>query len=125
MRINNIFFLVLWSLILPSQAHGQAAAAFSSILNDYSIQPDVWRPAKPIEPGVDSRGDLHLSLPIMTVPGRNGLNYSIQFGYRSGITVTQQSSWIGLGWFFDPGSIVRDVQGIIVGGEASGHYNVD
>ena len=81
----------------------------AGILGSYGVQPEVWRPAKPYEPGVDAGGDLNLSIPIMTVPGRNGLDFPINFNYRSGILVDQPSGWLGLGWSFDPGSITRDV----------------
>lgn len=137
---QSIRFLVVQVLVLftfigltmpaYAQSGGGIGGGFSptstTVLNEYMTQPDVWRPATPITPGVDAKGDLNLSLPIMTVPGRNGLNYDIQFGYRSGITVKQQASWLGLGWFFDPGSITRDVQGVVLSnGVTSTAYNVD
>ncbi len=100
----SVFLLFAFSLLNHSSTRAQ------SIINEYASQPDTWRPAKIPAPGVDAKGDLNLSIPIMTVPGRNGLNYDIRLNYQSGIKVRQQSSWIGTGWTFDPGSIVRDVQ---------------
>lgn len=85
------------------------------MFNQYITQPDVWRPAAPSKPGVDAKGDLTLSIPVMTVPGRGGLDYQIQFTYRSGIRVGQRASWIGLGWEFDPGSITREPMGLVDG----------
>ena len=38
----------------------------------YTTRPDQWRPASPAAPGVDARGDLSLSIPLLTVPGRAG-----------------------------------------------------
>ncbi|MEM6335247.1 MAG: SpvB/TcaC N-terminal domain-containing protein, partial [Bacteroidota bacterium] len=55
-------------------------------------------------------GDLSLSLPVLTVPGRGGLDFQVSLSYSSGIRVNQQAGWVGLGWSFDPGSITRDVQ---------------
>ncbi len=86
------------------------AALAQEMFNEYAVHPDVWRPAAPLTPGVDSGGDLNLSIPILTIPGRGGLDYPVSFGYRSSIQAERESSWIGLGWSFDPGSITRDVQ---------------
>ncbi len=58
-----------------------------------------------------------MNLPVLTVPGRNGLDYTVRLDYQSGIKVKQPSSWIGVGWRFDPGSITRDVQGIVLDGQ--------
>ncbi|MEZ4699784.1 MAG: polymorphic toxin type 50 domain-containing protein [Rhodothermales bacterium] len=99
--------LLLFSPGIPSPAQT------SQLFNAHMTQPDVWRPASPSEPGVDAKGDLTLSLPIMTVPGRGGLDYEIRFTYRSGIRVDQRASWIGLGWEFDPGSITREPMGLV------------
>ena len=110
MRIQIVLLMALllgaWGLPSANRLVAQ------QIFNDYITHPDVWRPAKPIEPGVDSGGDLNLSIPVLSVPGRNGLSYPVRFSYRSSITLKQQASWIGLGWSFDPGSITRDVHGI-------------
>jgi len=84
------------------------------IFNDYQMQPEVHHIIKPQYGEVDARGDLNLSIPVMTVPGRNGLDFPIVFSYHSGITVFQHASWIGLGWSWDPGSITRDVKGSVV-----------
>lgn len=98
--------LVVWGCLLlvgPSWAQ-------VNTLNEYRGQPEVWHMDRPADPGVDAYGDLSLSLPVMTVPGR-GLDFDISFSYRAGITPTQKPGWIGLGWSFDPGSISRDPEG--------------
>jgi hypothetical protein len=111
---------------LLTLALGTGAAAWGqSILNQYGLQPEVWRPAKPIEPGVDAQGDLGLSVPVLTVPGRNGLDFQVNFSYRSSIKPSQESGWIGLGWNFDPGSVTRDVQNLNIAGTPCQLYNVD
>ncbi len=45
-------------------------------------------------------GDLNLNLPILTVPGRNGLNYDINLTYSGNIIIprTHKESWVGLGF---------------------------
>lgn len=54
-------------------------------------------------------GDFRYSVPLLTVPGPNGESVSISANYRAGITVNQKSSWIGLGWDYNPGEISRQV----------------
>lgn len=75
--------------------------------NDRILTPEVTHFIRPNEPGVDAHGDLSLSVPLVTVPGRDGLNFDIAAYYRSGIQVKQSASWIGLGWSLDLGSITR------------------
>lgn len=61
---------------------------------------------------IGATGNFNLTIPLMTVPGRNGLNYDIKLTYTPGIKVTQEASWVGLGWNLDVGSITRNVLGI-------------
>lgn len=86
-------------------------SAFSQIefqiKNDRIHAPEVTHFTRPAEPGVDARGDLSLAIPLMTVPGRGGLDFDLTAHYRSGIQVMQSASWIGLGWSLDLGSITR------------------
>lgn len=104
--------LVCLGVLFPPFATAQ------DVFNEYVTQPDIWRPANVSAPGVDAKGDLNLSIPVLTVPGRNGLDFNITFSYASSIKATQQSSWVGLGWSFDPGSITRDVQSVYADGQA-------
>ncbi|MEL6821092.1 MAG: hypothetical protein AAFP70_04975, partial [Calditrichota bacterium] len=91
--------------------------------NEINMQPEVWSFQTPPEGQIDSKGDLHLSIPVLTVPGSPGRDFPVNFSYKAGIRYHQTASWIGLGWNFDPGSITRDVLGNIV---ADGrHYGVD
>lgn len=108
MRCYQLVCVLLFWLCLSSPLVAQQAR---QVFNEHITNPDAWRPAEVSAPGVDAKGDLNLSIPVLTVPGRNGLDYNIVFSYTSGIKVAQQSSWIGLGWSFDPGSITRDVKG--------------
>lgn len=58
-------------------------------------------------------GDLNLNLPIMTVPGRNGLNFDINLTYSSNIIIprTHKESWVGLGFELKLGEVMRSVIG--------------
>lgn len=91
-------------------------------INQYRVQPEVWSFARSSSPGVDAYGDLSLSVPVFNVPGR-GMDFPISFGYRSGISVSQRPSWVGLGWSFDPGSFSREPEGGLPNG--THYYGVD
>lgn len=65
--------------------------------------------ASPKKVDVGATGNFNLTIPLMTVPGRNGLNYEIKLTYTPGIKVTQEASWVGLGWNLDIGSITRNI----------------
>lgn len=84
------------------------------IRNDRITAPEVAHFIRPNELGVDARGDLSLSIPLLAVPGRDGLNFNIAINYRSGIQVKQPASWVGLGWELDLGSITRHPLGGLV-----------
>lgn len=45
-------------------------------------------------------GDLNLNIPLLTVPGRGGLDFNIDLQYVSGngVPASESSSWVGLGW---------------------------
>lgn len=52
-------------------------------------------------------GDFSYSIPLMDVGG-----YPLTLGYRSGITMDQEASWVGLGWNLNPGTVSRNMRGI-------------
>ena len=56
-------------------------------------------------------GDFQYNIPLFELPGPNG-GYSFNLGYRSGITMEQEASWVGLGWTLNPGVINRQVRGL-------------
>ncbi len=117
--------LTLLLLLLPIFSTPLQAQDFKRF-NELDMQPEVWHFAGPQEAKVDAKGDLNLSIPIMTVPGTPGRDFEIAFSYKAGIRYHQQASWIGLGWNFDPGSITRDVQGNIrVTDAAHGVYDYE
>lgn len=57
-------------------------------------------------------GDMSYSIPLLTVPGRNGLDFPLVLSYSGGIKTNQQASMVGLGWSLNLGSISRGVNGI-------------
>ncbi len=61
---------------------------------------------------VDFHGDYSANIPLMTVPGRGGMDYPISVSYKAGITTDQRATWVGLGWNLNPGSITRVINGI-------------
>jgi len=52
-----------------------------------------------------------LNVPVMTVPGRGGLNFDLNLTYTPGIKATDEASWVGLGWNLDIGQVTRIVTG--------------
>ncbi|MGE0567819.1 MAG: hypothetical protein AB7O73_07710, partial [Bacteroidia bacterium] len=52
-------------------------------------------------------GDFSYNIPLLDVDG-----YPVNLSYRSGITMDQEASWVGLGWNINPGSITRNMRGL-------------
>ena len=52
-------------------------------------------------------GDFSYNIPLMDVGG-----YPVNISYRSGISMDQEASWVGLGWNVNPGTIMRNLRGI-------------
>lgn len=73
------------------------------------MPPEVFHFDLAVKSEVGATGALNVSIPLLTVPGRGGLDMPINLSYTSGIKTRQQSSWVGLGWMLDLGSITRSV----------------
>lgn len=114
--IQKSLFMILTFIVFLS---GQDYPRF----NEIKMQPEVWQFEGPVDAGVDAKGDLSFSIPILSVPGTNGLDFQISFSYKAGILYNQTASWVGLGWNFNPGSITRDVIGNVKIGTTP--YTVD
>jgi hypothetical protein len=56
-------------------------------------------------------GDFTYNIPVLNVPGPGG-GYSLSMFYHAGITPEQESSWLGLGWNLNPGSLNRNIKGL-------------
>jgi hypothetical protein len=52
-------------------------------------------------------GDFSYNIPLIDVGG-----YPLGISYRSGATMDQEASWVGLGWNINPGTIMRNVRGL-------------
>jgi hypothetical protein len=52
-------------------------------------------------------GDFSYNIPLLDVGG-----YPINLSYRSGISMDQEASWVGLGWNVNPGAITRNLRGL-------------
>lgn len=85
--------------------------------NDYSKKPLFGGPGQPemsaFKPvGADNMadpftGDFSYNVPLLDVGG-----YPVNMFYNSGITMDQESSWLGLGWNINPGTIMRNMRGL-------------
>ncbi len=56
-------------------------------------------------------GDFTYNIPLFELPGPNG-SYPFNLSYRSGITMDQEATWVGLGWNVTPGAINRTMRGL-------------
>ena len=53
-----------------------------------------------------TNGNLSYVLPLLNVEG-----FPVSLSYHAGITMDMQASWVGLGWYLNPGAINRSVTG--------------
>lgn len=56
-------------------------------------------------------GDLNLSIPLVTIPGRREHDFEIKISYSSALSQRQLASWVGLGWNLDLGGLERSIVG--------------
>jgi RHS repeat-associated protein len=99
----HLILLAVFALILPCTARGA--------IRDMS--PDITAFSVTSASGTSQyTGDLHLAIPIMKVPGRNGLDFDLNLNYRSGIKMEDEASWVGLGFSFGGGAIIQEVHRI-------------
>lgn len=57
-------------------------------------------------------GDFSYSVPLITLPAKNGPSIPFTLNYRAGIRPDQKASWVGLGWDMSTGEISRQVRGV-------------
>ncbi len=57
-------------------------------------------------------GDFQFDLPLFELKLRGGKTIPFSAKYQSGIKMGQVASWIGLGWHFSPGKIMRSIRGV-------------
>lgn len=76
------------------------------------IQPEFAVPSAPAGAQVNTfTGGFSFGIPVLTVPGPHGSDYTINLSYHAGASPEQGASWVGYGWSLNPGAIVRDVRG--------------
>jgi hypothetical protein len=56
-------------------------------------------------------GDFSYSVPLINIPSPEG-GYPMALSYHAGITLEEESSWVGLGWTLNAGAINRFVNGV-------------
>ncbi|MCF8284526.1 MAG: hypothetical protein K9I48_06075 [Sphingobacteriales bacterium] len=100
-KVANMLLLVfLFNLINP-------ISLFAKPIPEKTI-PISEQLAKYVNPFT---GDFSYSVPLLSISGPNGEVFPINASYSGGIKMNQESSWIGLGWDFNPGEISRNVNG--------------
>lgn len=57
-----------------------------------------------------STGDFNYNMPVLSIPSTHGM-YDVNLIYHGGIKNSQQSTWVGLGWNINPGSVLRTLNG--------------
>lgn len=103
---KNLYLLGILASIL--------AASFSKAQVLGPAQPE-YTAIKPIETGNlvnEFSGSFNYSIPVVTIPGTNGLNYPMTLVYSSGKTPNEAASWVGYGWDLNPGAIIRQKRGL-------------
>ncbi len=80
----------------------------------------------------DYTGNLNVTIPLMTVPGRGGLDFDINLIYihGNGVPANESASWVGLGWNLNMFEITcsptydPDIQssGSILSGDKDNYY---
>lgn len=106
MKLNNSFKTTIFFFILFNFSF------FSNAQNNGPISPEAssFEPLDATDLVNLATGDLSYVLPLLNVPSPEG-GYPIVLSYHAGIAMEQESTWIGLGWNINPGSINRSVNG--------------
>lgn len=55
-------------------------------------------------------GDLNYNIPIISLPGLKGYDYTLTIQYSSSIMDKQKATWVGMGWTLKTGDITRTVR---------------
>jgi hypothetical protein len=89
-------------------------ATIESVKNE---EPEIGGPSQPEMSAFQSvnsnnlvdlfSGDFSYNIPLIDVGG-----YPLSLGYRGGISMDQEASWVGLGWNINPGTITRNMRGL-------------
>lgn len=111
---SRFFAIILLSVAIVN--HSVAQKEIWSTFGEHTKSQFTYRPldfsgftsASPGKVSVDAFGDFNFSIPLFDVPGRK-LSYPLNLIYTPGIKVTQEASWVGLGWSFSDSYVERKV----------------
>lgn len=96
MKTKNSLYAIVstWMALLFSVAMGQVRV-FENVDPTVSQFPVVQGSGDP-----DYGGNLSVTIPLLTVPGRGGLDFDINLLYvhGNGVPASESASWVGLGW---------------------------
>jgi len=74
------------------------------IINSVVAQVPSIDPSQTVNPAT---GEMGFSIPIATVSGNNGHDFSVNISYQAGIRSNQEATPLGLGFGYEPGGISR------------------
>lgn len=96
----QVILLILFQLALPTA---------SLALTGGPTQPEVqgFTPIGTTEMVDVFTGDFNYNIPLLDIDG-----YPINLSYKSGTTMEEEASWVGLGWSLNVGSVNRALRGL-------------
>lgn len=100
----NVLLALLFQLVVPLQSLALTSGPGQPEFQGFSTI-DVSQNVDPLT------GNFAYAIPLFEVPGPNG-GYPLSLSYRSGQTMEQEASWVGLGWELNTGAIDRNVRGV-------------
>lgn len=101
--IATFFLLIFFPTLLPNNL-------FASNNGPKSPEAASFEPVDATDMVNLITGQYSYVLPLLNVPSPEG-GYPLAMAYHGGIAMDQQSSWAGLGWNINPGSIDRNING--------------
>ncbi|SRX52233.1 thrombospondin type 3 repeat-containing protein [Aequorivita sp. CIP111184] len=97
----SVFFIIIFFAVSSITNNGFAQGSGPS-----SPEAQGFEPVDATDMVNLATGDISYVLPLMSIDG-----YPINLSYHAGITPDLDASWVGLGWYLNPGAINRDVTG--------------
>jgi hypothetical protein len=101
----SVFLVILFMIFYSVPVNANPDVNRAPIPTEFVVYPDMLNVNL-------ASGDPSVSIPLLTVPGRGGLDYPLVLKYSSGIKLEQSASWVGLGWMLDIPKVTRSVQGV-------------
>lgn len=87
--------------------------ATAAALTSGPVQPEFssFEPVATTSMVNEFTGAFNYNLPVISIPGPNGMGYALSLSYHNATSVEEEASWVGLGWTLNPGSIGRVKRG--------------